>query len=74
MICPRKCVYCVSALGNRIDGRFLTSLRMTCDATTLRYMYPSFVGPYCHPEEAVRLTKDLLRHGIMPERLAISAS
>ena len=70
---PRKCVYGVSAL--RIiekTGDSSTSLRMTCFAITIVEVYPSFVGPYCHPEEAVRLTKDLLRHRMRPERLAFA--
>ena len=38
---------------NGMDGRFFAALRMTCFATTVVEMYPSHVGSYCHPEEAL---------------------
>ena len=33
-------------------------------------MYPRYVCTNCHPEEAVRLTKDLLQRRMMPVRLS----
>ncbi len=65
-------------MSTRIDGRFFAPLRMTCLAITLAETSPSHPRPSCHPEEAVLpaggspagwLTKDLLRHRLIPERL-----
>ena len=64
--------------SSREDGRFFATLRMTCFALDICVMSPSCPRPICHPEEAVlpaggspagRLTKDLLRHRLIPERL-----
>ena len=62
-------------------GDSSAALRMTCFAIAIVEMYPSFVSPYCHPEEDVRparessagrLTKDLLRHRLIPSLLALN--
>ena len=64
--------------SSREDGRFFAALRMTRFTIAFVENCPSYVSPNCHPEEAVRparessagrLTKDLLRHRLMPERL-----
>ena len=46
-------------------GDSSTPLRMTCFAITIGENCRSSVGTNCHPEEAARLTKDLLRHWII---------
>ena len=68
---PRRCVYVgFYPLDNREDERFFAALRMTCFAITVDENCRSSVGTNCHPEEAVRQTKDLLRHWIIPTRFA----
>ncbi len=68
---PRKCVYCVSALRTiEQTGDSSPALRMTCSAISIGETCPSGLGTNCHPEEAARLTKDLLRHRFTPARPA----
>ena len=64
-------------------GDSSAALRMTCFAIAIVEMYPSFVSPYCHPEEDVRparessagrLTKDLLRHRLIPSLLGTQST
>ena len=63
--------------SSREDGRFFAPLRMTCLAIGIGEEFRTHVCKYCHPEEvrpardslAGRLTKDLLRHRLMLERL-----
>ena len=70
-MCPRKCVYRAVALRTiEKTGDSSTALRMTCFAMTIGEICLPGIGTNCHPEEAARPTKHLLRHGIMPERLA----
>ena len=60
------------------DGRFFAPLRMTCLAMAMSEVFRSSPRQTCHPEEAAlpasdssagRLTKDLLRHRLMSERV-----
>ena len=66
----------------RVRQTFLSAcfapLRMTCVAITFGERFPSCPRQTCHPEEAALpgsgssagwLTKDLLRHRLMPERV-----
>ena len=66
MMCPRIWFYPgVGRMDSPEDGRFFAALRMTCFAITIGENCRSSVGTNCHPEEAARLTKDLLRHWII---------
>ena len=62
----------------REDGRFFAALRVTCFLVDILEMSRSYPRQTCHPEEADLpasdssagwLTKDLLRHRLIPERL-----
>ena len=66
MCLPGCCV-----TDNREDGRFFAALRMTCFAMTIGEICLPGIGTNCHPEEAARPTKDLLRHWLIPKRLAL---
>ena len=61
-------------LGNRIDGRFFATHRMTCFAITMVETLSPHLRRNCHPEEAAMPTKDLLLHGIGDERLAFGTN
>ena len=63
MMCPRIWLYPgVGRMDSPEDGRFFAALRMTCFAIAIGEICRSGVGTNCHPEEAPRLTKDLLRY------------
>ena len=73
---PRKCLCRIIALQTiKNTGDSSTTLRMTCWRKTIREVRPIHERQTCHPEEAVlparaslagRLTKDLLRHRLIP--------
>ena len=67
--------------SRRTDGRFFAALRMTCYAIAIGEVSGSSLRPTCHPEEAVRhasdssarwLTKDQLRHRLIPRLLTLN--
>ena len=64
----RLCSLSPKAIAQTGDSS--TAFRVTCLAITIGEMYPSHVRRHCLPEEAARPTKDLLRHEIIPVRLA----
>ena len=65
----QMCLLCFCLQDNRKDGRFFAALRMTCIAIAIAEMFRSYLRQTCHPEEAARPTKDLLRHRIITARL-----
>ena len=48
----QMCLLCFCLQDNRKDGRFFTTLRMTCIAITIAEMFRSYLRQTCHPEEA----------------------
>ena len=65
-VSAHKFVYEGHVLHVPSHRREILRCALTCIAIAIGEMYPSHVRLYCHPEEAARPTKDLLRHGIIP--------